>query len=235
MKRIVKKPVIDQVIDSIKNSIIGGEFKVGKKLPSELSLCESLNVSRSTIREAFRVLHTMGYIELKAGKGAFVRDSDPHDVAAVRNWFRESAPQLEDFTVVREAIEVLAVKIAINHCSEKEVSVLEDINNAYKKAVDENSATDTAKYDEEFHNQIFLMTKNTLLINLNRLVAVEFRKYRVMSFSMHEHQLSAVEPHNRILDAVKRRDVNDGIAYMQNHLRDIISQIINVNKMLTID
>ena len=225
MKRVDKVSVIDQVIDSIKNSITGGEFSVGQKLPSELSLCESLSVSRSTIREAFRVLQVMGYVELKAGRGAFVRDSDPFDIVTVRNWFKESAPQLEDFTDVRDVLEVLAVKKAISRCSDKEVAVLEEINNAYKKAVDENNAADTARFDEEFHNQIFSMTKNSLLINLNRMVAVEFRKYRMMSFSMHENQISAVKPHNKIVAAFKRRDVEDGIAQMHNHLQLVIKDM----------
>ena len=132
---------------------------------------------------------------------------------------------MEDFIEVREVLEVLAVKMAIIRCSDQEISVLEEVHNAYIKAVDQNNVTDTTRFDEEFHNQIFLMTKNILLINLNRLVTEEFRKYRVMSFSMHENQYSAVDLHKRVLDAIKRRDGSGGIKQMQHHIQVILSDM----------
>ncbi|PKL11739.1 MAG: FadR family transcriptional regulator, partial [Spirochaetae bacterium HGW-Spirochaetae-8] len=67
---VQKVPITDQVVDKIKTSIIEGTFEESRKLPSEQSLCESLNVSRSTLREAFRVLQTKGFVELKPGRGA---------------------------------------------------------------------------------------------------------------------------------------------------------------------
>jgi GntR family transcriptional repressor for pyruvate dehydrogenase complex len=225
MNAAVRVPIIDQVVESIKESNIGGEIEVGAKLPAEHALCKTLAVSRSTVREAFRVLQTLGYVELKPGRGAFVRDTSSHDIDTIRNWFRESIPRLEDFTEVRGALELLAVRMAVRCCKDDEIRILEDLHAAFVKAVALGNVSEIARLDEEFHSRIFSMTRNTLLVNLNKLVAAEFKKYRVMSFSVEANCLSAVGPHGRILAAIKRRDADDGAARMAEHLNLIKSDM----------
>lgn len=47
-------------------------FSVGDKLPNENDLAGELGVSRSTLREAIKILTTNGILEIKRGKGTFV-------------------------------------------------------------------------------------------------------------------------------------------------------------------
>ena len=229
MKAIEKRSRTEQVVDSIKDSIRKGEFQIGAKLPSEDSLCNTLGVSRSTIREAFRVLQTMGYVELKPGRGAFALDTNPRDIASIYRWFKKSAPKLEDFTEVRSVLETLAVKMAIERADDREIEELKNINAVYQKAVKAGNTLEVSDLDESFHEQIFLMTKNSLLINLNKLISVEFRKYRLMSFSLAKNRQSAIIPHNKILAAICRRNKADGIRQMKNHLKQVI---IDMEKMV---
>ena len=49
-------------------------FTVGDKLPNENDLAAELGVSRSTLREAIRILTTNGVLEIRRGKGTFVAD-----------------------------------------------------------------------------------------------------------------------------------------------------------------
>jgi GntR family transcriptional repressor for pyruvate dehydrogenase complex len=225
MKAVKKMPVIDQVVENIRESITGGELSVGTKLPSELSLCGALSVSRSTIREALRVLQTLGYVELKPGRGAFVRDTDPHDKETVRRWFKESAPKLEDLTEVRGALELLAVRKAVENCTKAGIKELFAIHASFIRAVDDFNVADIGKYDEAFHKQIFLMSNNTLLINLHNIVAVELQKYRVMSFSLKENGISAIKPHQKIAEAIRNRDAADAVSQMGKHLKLVISDM----------
>ena len=100
MQPVKKTPIVEQVIDKIRSSIIKGTFEEGSKLPSEQTLCKSLNVSRSTLREAYKVLQTMGYVELKPGRGAFVLSATANATMDVRDWFIVNAPKLTDFIEV---------------------------------------------------------------------------------------------------------------------------------------
>jgi GntR family transcriptional repressor for pyruvate dehydrogenase complex len=147
-----------------------------------------------------------------------VCDTDPRDIDSVRKWFKESVVKLEDFTEVRGVLEVLAVRMAIERCTDDEIQKLEEINRAYIEAVQDNSVSGTTQADEEFHGQIIAMTRNGLLINLNKLVAAEFKKYRMMSFSIEANRWSAVDPHAKIMMAIKRRDATDGVTQMRYHL-----------------
>jgi len=225
MKIIEKRSRTEQVVDSIKDSIIKGEFKRGEKLPSEDALCGTLGVSRSTIREAFRVLQTMGYVELKPGRGAFAMDTDPRDIVNIYRWFKESAPTLEEFTDVRRVLETLAIKKAIERANDSEIEKLKSINTAFLTEIKTGNSQEVSDLDERFHAQIFSMTRNSLLINLNKLVSVEFKKYRLMSFSIAENRQNAISPHNKIIDAICRRDETDGIKQMENHLKQVIIDI----------
>ena len=62
-----------QIVDQIRDLVTRGQLRPGQQLPSEKQLMERFGVGRSTIREAFAVLETLGIIELAQGKGAFVR------------------------------------------------------------------------------------------------------------------------------------------------------------------
>ena len=214
-----KVSIIDQVVESIKESIDSGYFQEGKKLPSEKQLCASLNVSRSTLREAFRVLETIGYVELKPGKGAFVKQLKFHNSINVRDWFRVNAPRLNDFIEVREAIETLAIKIASEKYTEEEFAELATINEEFARAVEEGDVHRIARLDEDFHQAIVRMTHNSLLININDLVAKEFEKYRSVSFKVPRNAQSALEPHQMILDSLRDRDAKRAIKSVTYHLQ----------------
>ena len=63
------------IIDYIRQSIEGGRFRRGQKLPSEKELCEQFNTSRSSVREALSALEYVGLIEVRGGSGYYVSGS----------------------------------------------------------------------------------------------------------------------------------------------------------------
>jgi len=218
MKKVKRISVTKQVVDSIKESIISGHFSVGEKLPAELKLCELLNVSRSSVREAMQALQVEGYVELIAGRGAFVRDNQSHDHETVRKWFIESAPTLEDYTEVREAIEPLAIRMAIQRGTDEELEELMNIHNAFIKAEAANNVTLMASLDEQFHSQIVTMAHNTLLSKINSLLTADLKKYRVMSISAKDHSENTIREHGLICESIKRRDPRLATSAMLKHL-----------------
>jgi len=227
---VKKMPITEQVVEKIMTSIVAGTYKEGDKLPTEQALCQELNVGRSTVREAFRVLQTMGYVELKPGKGAYVYSRTGNDSVDVRSWFKENVLQLKDFIEVREAIESLAIKIAIEKGTKDEFSHLDAIHQRFLAAADMNDTIEMARLDEIFHEAIVSMTHNYLLININNLVSKEFKKYRSLSFSVRTNVESAVYAHKKIMEAIKRRDKTVAVESIVYHLHMVISdmeQVIN--------
>lgn len=72
----------ERVYDCLKERLVQGHFSPGHRLPAEGALAKSLNVSRSSLREALQCLELEGYIERKRGLGTFVIDHDPSQVEA---------------------------------------------------------------------------------------------------------------------------------------------------------
>jgi len=230
MRTVKRVPVAKQVIDSIKESIINGRFEVGEKLPPEVKLCEMLGVSRSSVREALQALQVEGYVELIPGRGAFVRDNQSHDYNTVRKWFIDTAPTLEDYTEVREAIEPLAVRMAIQRGTDAELEVLLKIHRDFIAAEAENNVTLMASLDEQFHSQIMLMSHNVLLEKINTLLNHELKKYRVMSISVKEHSDNTIREHELICESIKKKDPRLATSAMLKHLGMTLSDMNKVVK-----
>ena len=66
------KTLSENIADRIKQRIIVGKYAVGTQLPNEQELADSLNVSRTTIREAVKLLVSRRVLEIERGKGTFV-------------------------------------------------------------------------------------------------------------------------------------------------------------------
>ena len=228
MKSVKRVSVTKQIVESIKESIISGQFTVGEKLPAENKLCELLKVSRSSIREAMQALQVEGYVELIPGRGAFVRDNNSHDYDTVRKWFIDSVPTLEDYTEVREAIEPLAIRMAIQRGTEEELENLIQIHKEFIEAEKVKNVSLMAKLDEKFHTQIVLMSHNSLLNKINTLLASELKKYRVMSISVKEHSDNTIREHDLICESIKNRDARLATSAMLKHLDMTLSDMNKV-------
>ena len=76
-KQVKRTRLYEEVADQIKTAIFDGLMEPGDSLPSERELGEMFGVGRPTIREALRILHVMGLIDINAGiRGSTVREID---------------------------------------------------------------------------------------------------------------------------------------------------------------
>jgi GntR family transcriptional regulator len=64
--------LVEEVRQQIVASIADGTFAVGESLPNEQEMSERFEVSRATVREAYRGLIDAGYLTRKIGTGTFV-------------------------------------------------------------------------------------------------------------------------------------------------------------------
>lgn len=74
LQAVSNRKLYIQIADQIRDQILAGAVEAGQQLPSERDLALSLNVSRPTVREALIALEVAGFVEVRVGVGAFVRD-----------------------------------------------------------------------------------------------------------------------------------------------------------------
>lgn len=102
-----------ETADRIRELIVTRELRTGDPLPTEAELCDALDVSRSSVREAIRSLATLDIVEVRHGHGTFVgkMSLDPMVQALV---FRGSLSSGDNLRALREIVEVrLALDLAM--------------------------------------------------------------------------------------------------------------------------
>lgn len=226
MQAVKRIPVVQQVVNSLKEFITSGDVAVGEKLPSEMELCERLSVGRGTVREAIRVLQATGYVELRPGRGAFVaRTEEAPDSSSLSGWFSENEMELMDYMQVRTAVEPLAIRLAIEKCRPEDIEVLEKNYRDTQEAVEKNDAALLGLYDEQFHAYIFECSNNQLLISINKTLVDALKKFRSRTFFIPSNAHNVLEPHGLILQAFRDRDAAAGERHMLEHIDRIVKDL----------
>lgn len=216
MKEIQRISITDAVAESIKDLICSGKFLVGEKLPTESRLCEELKVSRTSVREAFRLLQAQGYVEIRPGRGAFVADFQTNNQV---NWFDVDDAKYKDYMEVRVAIEILAVRLAVERATEEQLRELQYVHESFLEA---SGIHDTARMvilDERFHSLIIEYTRNPLLCKINNDLLDVFRPYRRANFSDPVEYNHADIAHARIIDCFLERNPDLAEVRMREHLK----------------
>src|SRR5207247_5427618 len=79
---IKKTRVAEEIADRMRVLILDGTFRTGHPLPGERVLAERFGVSRGSIRDALRMLETIGLLETRHGQGTFPRELDVNRLVA---------------------------------------------------------------------------------------------------------------------------------------------------------
>lgn len=232
MRAIEKVSVTDLVVKEIEEMCFSEDLTIGDKLPTEKELCDTLNVGRSTVREALRVVQAMGVIEMRPGKGAYLKSKTKRDDhTSIAEWFREHKIELQDFIEVRLSLEPLAARLACERASDEEVAEIVEVQRNFEQAQKERDVVKLAIADEALHDAIARATHNTLLIIVNKNVADAFAEYRTKSFAEESTAGNALEPHRAIVEAINGRDADRAEREMRRHieisLRDIEAVVRN--------
>ena len=132
---------------------------------------------------------------------------------------------------MRKEIESLAIRNAVERGTNEEYENLYRVNEQFVAAVEANDAHALALLDESFHHILVDMSHNSLLVNINGLVAQAFKKYRSISFQVRKNALNAIEPHREILNALRARDTERAVRGIESHLtmaREDMEAVISI-------
>ncbi len=130
-------PLRDVVFNTLREAILKGDLKPGERL-MELQLAAKLGVSRTPIREAIRMLEQEGLAVTMPRKGAEVAKMTLKD--------------MEDVLEIREALDELAVKIACDKISEKELQKLLEVKDQFENSTKTGDVKMIAEMDVKFHD-----------------------------------------------------------------------------------
>ena len=90
-------------------------------MPTEQEVCNMCGIGRSTVREAYRMMQALKITESVRGKGVFFRKQEKPQVerSEIADWFRENSENIENYMEVRNAVELMAVRMAMKKGDKK--------------------------------------------------------------------------------------------------------------------
>ncbi|MGV9854348.1 FadR/GntR family transcriptional regulator [Streptomyces endocoffeicus] len=226
----------EQVLTQIQEKILEGRLRIGDRLPSERELVEALGVSRNSVREALRVLESMGIVDAHVGSG---RDAGSRvagrSTDALGNLLRLHMAlaqfQLGDLVDVRIELERLAVNRAAAEAGAGELKGLHALTAAMAEP-----GLDHERFhelDSEFHIGLARASHNALAADLMQALRDAVKTEMMAAFAQVEDWEATVAgltaEHRAILAAVEEGRGEEAAELVTRHIRTFYETVGGVS------
>lgn len=178
-----------EVINKLGQGIVAGKFEAGKTLPGEAVLMEEFEVSRTSLREAIKVLAAKGLVETRQRVGTVVRSQELWNAfdSDVITWHHQEGKDgkiFRDLVELRLIIEPSAASLAATRASAADKARIAERAGAMVAAVSDPAAYSRA--DVAFHLAVIAASDNLLITSFANIVADFLR----MSFELQQNALN---------------------------------------------
>jgi len=231
---ISNKKVYEQVIEQIQNNIMEGLFKKGDKLPSERELSEKMGVSRTSIREALRVLETMGVIESRQGEGNFICSNiEKSLLQPLSMMFKLNNGSFSDIYELRSILEIECARLSAIRATDMDcrelLSVVEEME---QETFGENRYEILVELDKKFHNTLSDMSKNYLIESLFSTISnlfekfIEDARYKIILFDSEQANKSLLIQHKKICESIIKKNQDMAVEAMREHMEYVMENAV---------
>ncbi len=222
LRAIDRRKLYVSIVDQLVEGIRSGVFPQGQALPPERALAERLSVSRSSLREAIRVLEHAGVLAVRTGSGTYVTQDGASSAAALRAHaasIGEYSPL--DVVVARRSIEPVCAQLAAIHRQRRDLELM-------REKIDEHAelmaaGQDPEEADHAFHLAVAAASHNPVLAVLLEQIVGLMRQdiWRDLKHRTRDRPGRAkryLEQHRAVLLAIEGYDAAGAAAAMREHL-----------------
>lgn len=219
--------VAEWVLEQIRSQV----YPEGTKLPSEREIAQTLGMSRPPVREALSALQIAGIVEIRPGDGTYVKSATPANemVSNTMSVLEESESPFEVMQA-RRVLEEGIIKVAATQATGEDVVRLEQALERMKDAVEHSDLSRYFQSNREFHLAVAAATHNSVLQKLlESLLLSEEKKLWQESIQRYlsdpDHIKKYTARHERILQAIKKRDVDKAAQEMKEHFSGTVEEV----------
>lgn len=187
-------------------------FSVGDKLPNELVLAQELGVSRSTLREAIRILTTNGVLEIRRGKGTFVSAN----TVISSDTFSDIASGLDDLFEMRLMFEPDCAFLAAQRATDEEIDIIRYYGEEIEKKI--LSGEDRTFEEQKFHESIANATHNAFVKQFMPIIFNAIKKGVVVLTKDQDVSDDNMKDDRLIMDFLKKRNAEGARTAMRLHI-----------------
>jgi DNA-binding GntR family transcriptional regulator len=194
----------ERVYRHLRQQILEDRLPPGTEL-SEVALSRELAVSRGPIREAIGRLAAEGLVTVRPRRGAEVRSLTP--------------AELIDSYQVREALEVLAVRLAVPRITSSDLARLDELVEAMAEFARKDEVADFFAANVAFHELLCELSGNEKLREVHHRLEGEISRFQARTLALRGNLDSSVSEHRAILAAVRLREVDKACELTAAHIR----------------
>src|ERR1700741_3874890 len=180
-----------EVVVGIRGMLLEGEIPPGARIP-ERDLCERLQISRTPLREALKVLAAEGLVQLLPNRGSRAAKLTDKD--------------MRDLFEVCQGLEALAGELACERISDSEIAEISAAPTARVQHQREADLTQSSRCNRAIHEAIVAAAGNPVLTGLYASVTARIRRARYVTPMKPHRWALAITEHEAILNAGQRRD-----------------------------
>lgn len=226
-----KKGNISQLVNRLTmyfaDEILEGRLKRGDQIESDRELAKKLNVGRSAVREALKVLDVLGMIDIRLGQGTYITSRETNFFSVPLSWslFLDGA-QVKSILQVRGALELRAVQLAAQCEDKNKLDKLTDIYYRMQKTFQESKDTDNLQHalqetlnaDIEFHTCIAECSGNPIILSMLTTIRNFLKRVSGTGMVDAEQLQAVVEEHQKLYGAIISGNVDAATHTMTKHL-----------------
>lgn len=223
---VAQKSVVESIRDQVHSLIRGAELIPGAKLPSEKELMQQLGVSRPALREAIHRMVGEGLLEVRPGRGTYVRE--PTSAAAIQADVVSLLLMPEDLKEIQEVREILEPEIAARvavRATERDLDDLEEILKEMEEAVRAGrSIFDLAWH---FHRRLPKAAGNVVMAKIVDIIYEMIRAYEQPLYDQYFDAQQELCDHRELTQVLRARDPERARAAMKAHLEGVNAHLSN--------
>jgi GntR family transcriptional repressor for pyruvate dehydrogenase complex len=218
------KEVTNQIIDLVKRE----EWISGDRIPGELELAKTFQVSRNCIREALKSLAHAGVLESKPGLGTFLSPEAKRNIHTMElGQFMRDDHSFRELLEVRMMIEPQLIQLVAERATDEEIEGISLTIEQTGKAVRENRYS--MQVGLSFHMALVKIINNRILSRIFNSIADELTVQRGILMLSHpdaNYLLRELKEHEDMYLCIKNRDGAKARQLMDNHLRTAMNVLL---------
>lgn len=209
IKPLARESVSSSIVNLITDYLLSKHLKPGDKLPTETEFSQQLGVGRNSVREAVKMLSSLGVVEIKRGVGTFIAKSISSSIMnpLILGLVFEQGASRELFEL-RLLIDTGAAELVIQKANDEDIRKLDEANEQLRIAT-ETSLNERRKLldlDINFHYTLLELTKNPFLAKIGMAVYTLF--FASIEKTVILDPVGGYKNHQKVIDAIKKRDMD---------------------------
>lgn len=217
------KMLSQSIADTLLSMItIEKRFLAGDKLPNENELSEELNISRTTLREAVRILVAYNVLEIQRGKGTFVTQV-AFEQQSNLGQLSDIKVNAKDLYEMRLIFEPEAAYLAAVRGTDAEIKRILDFGEKIEQEI--KSGRDRTDNEHSFHKAIAQATHNEFMNQLMPILYQAIAKGVTLSAMSQKAVTDTVGDHRMIMDFLEQRNAEGAKNAMKIHIMHAIREL----------